>query len=74
LLFRGGINFNDLPNWQKGGIGLYWEEYEKEGFNPITKENTFIKRRRIKRDLELPMKDAYSIFITSLLNSGCPAR
>jgi tRNA(His) guanylyltransferase len=24
LLFRHGINFNDLPAWQKRGSGLYW--------------------------------------------------
>ena len=34
LLFQHGINFNDLPNWQKRGVGLFWETYEKEGFNP----------------------------------------
>ena len=26
LLFSRGINFNDLPAWQKRGIGLYWIE------------------------------------------------
>jgi len=35
LLFQHGINFNDLPSWQKRGVGLYWEEYQKEGYNPI---------------------------------------
>lgn len=29
LLYEQGINFNDLPNWQKRGIGLYWEEFDK---------------------------------------------
>ena len=24
LLFQYGINFNDLPSWQKRGVGLYW--------------------------------------------------
>src|SRR4029078_3769383 len=32
---RGGINSNDLPAWQKRGSGLYWEEYERLGENPI---------------------------------------
>lgn len=35
LLFQHGINFNALPNWQKRGVGLYWESFEREGFNPI---------------------------------------
>lgn len=67
LLFQNGINFNDLPNWQKRGVGLYWEEYEKEGLNPVTQQKVLAKRRRIKRDLELPMKDAYSEFISTLI-------
>jgi tRNA(His) guanylyltransferase len=27
LLFQNGINFNELPNWQKRGVGLYWEMF-----------------------------------------------
>ena len=34
LLFQYGINFNAVPNWQKRGIGLYWEDYEKPAVNP----------------------------------------
>ena len=63
LLFQHGIYFNELPNWQKRGMGLYWEEYEKEGYNPIKDETVFTIRRRIKRELNLPMKDDYSEFI-----------
>ena len=69
LLFQYGINFNDLPTWEKRGVGLYWEEYQKIGHNPITKEDTVATRRRIKKDLELPMKDEYSDFIQELLKS-----
>ena len=25
LLFQSGINFNDLPSWQKRGTGSYWK-------------------------------------------------
>ena len=75
LLFQHGINFNDLPAWQKRGMGLYWEEYQKEGLNPRTNEKVMARRRRIKRDLELPMKDAYSDFIVTFIEatpSQCP--
>ena len=61
LLFQHGINFNELPNWQKRGIGLYWEEYQKEGYNPVKDETVFTMRRRIKRELNLPMKDDYNV-------------
>lgn len=67
LLFERGINFNDLPIWQKRGIGLYWESYEKEGFNPKTKQKTTAVRQHVKVDLELPMKDAYGNFIQQVI-------
>lgn len=67
LLFQHKINFNELPNWQKRGSGLYWEEHDKEGFNPVTGEKVVAKRRRIKRDLDLPMKENYSEFIAAIV-------
>ena len=67
LLFANGVNFNELPNWQKRGSGLYWEEHDKEGFNPMTGEKIVATRRRIKRDLDLPMKDEYSQFIAAIV-------
>jgi tRNA(His) 5'-end guanylyltransferase len=69
LLFQNGINFNDLPNWQKRGIGLYWENYEKPGLNPITHETVVTERRRIHVDIDLPMKDAYDELIRKLLQA-----
>ncbi|WP_281167751.1 tRNA(His) guanylyltransferase Thg1 family protein [Spirosoma panaciterrae] len=35
LLFQYGINFNELPNWQKRGIGIYWQDIQKEVFDPL---------------------------------------
>jgi tRNA(His) guanylyltransferase len=72
LLFSHDINFNELPNWQKRGSGLYWELYSKAGENPLTGEQTVTERRRIKRDLDLPMKDGYTIFIQHLVSGACP--
>ncbi|HET6252047.1 MAG TPA: tRNA(His) guanylyltransferase Thg1 family protein [Tepidisphaeraceae bacterium] len=63
MLFQQGVNFNELPAWQKRGMGLYWEDYEKEGVNQKTGEKVSATRRRIKRDMELPMKEAYSEFV-----------
>jgi tRNA(His) 5'-end guanylyltransferase len=68
LLFQRGINFNNIPAWQKRGIGVYWEDYEKEGFNPKTQTRTVTSRRRLHVDLELPMKDAYSAWIDARFN------
>lgn len=67
LLFRHGVNFNDLPLWQKRGSGLFWEEYDRPGENPLTGETVTARRRRVRRDLALPMKDDYSAFLRTLL-------
>ena len=63
FLFRNGINFNDLPSWQKRGMGVYWETWEKPAVNPKTGEQVCAQRRRLKRYLELPMGEQYSEFM-----------
>ena len=68
-LFQKGINFNELLNWQKRGMGIYWETFEKEGVNPITNEAVKAQRNRLKVDFDLPMKDEYSDFIGNLVFS-----
>ena len=70
LLFRHGVNFNDLPNWQKRGTGLYWEDYEKPATNPKTGETVTSTRRRIKTDFDLPMREEYGRFIDAFLAPG----
>jgi tRNA(His) guanylyltransferase len=69
LLFRHGINFNDVPTWQRRGAGVYWEEFQKEGVNPITQVRTVATRRRIRVDEELPMGDEYARFLGAFLAS-----
>jgi tRNA(His) guanylyltransferase len=67
LLFQNGVNFNDVPTWQKRGTGLYWETFEKEGFNPKLGQAVTAVRRRIKVDRDLPMGEDYSRFIAGFL-------
>jgi tRNA(His) guanylyltransferase len=69
LLFQHDINFNDLPSWQKRGSGLYWEEYDKEALNPVTGQAVIARRRRIVRNLDLPMKEAYGEFVQQIVNN-----
>ena len=69
LLFQNGINFNELPNWQKRGIGFYWQIIDKEGWNPISEEKISTKRRVLKVDLEIPMGEAYNRFILKRMDS-----
>ena len=68
LLFQFGINFNNVPNWQKRGIGVYWKEYDKPSMNPLTNENVHAQRRRIVTDLDLPMKEQYGEFVRSFVS------
>lgn len=70
LLFQRGINFNGLPNWQKRGVGTYWQDFEKDGFNPKTRSTVKAIRRRLHTELELPMKDAYAEFIQNRLREA----
>lgn len=67
ILFQNGINFNNLPKWQRRGIGFYWEEVEKVGWNPKDNKETITKRNKIKVDMELSMKEEYSNFIEKLV-------
>lgn len=55
LLFQRGINYNELPSWQRRGISVYWKEYTKDGWNPKTKETVQTTRRTLEVDMELPL-------------------
>ncbi|WP_374352335.1 tRNA(His) guanylyltransferase Thg1 family protein [Chitinimonas sp.] len=67
LLFSNGVNFNDLPLWQKRGIGFYWETMEKQGFNPKAGIATTALRRQMKVDMALPMREQYRDFVLAML-------
>ncbi|MFN8608976.1 MAG: tRNA(His) guanylyltransferase Thg1 family protein [Vulcanimicrobiota bacterium] len=67
LLFQRGINFNDLPCWQKRGTGLHWQVYEKVGLNPLTSAQTRATRRRLHIEDQLPLGEAYSDFLKQFL-------
>ena len=67
FLFKRGINFNDLPTWQKRGIGVYWETCEKPMPNSDSGSPIELTKRQLKVNFDLPMKDAYSRFVGSLI-------
>lgn len=67
LLFAHGLNYNDLPAWQKRGVGLYWQEYVKTGFNPVTQQAVETARRHLVADTELPLGAAYEALVRGLL-------
>jgi tRNA(His) guanylyltransferase len=63
LLFAEGINFNEVPAWQRRGIGLWWEAYERTGHDPVRGVDVTTTRRRVNVDRELPMKDEYRALV-----------
>ena len=67
LLFQKGINYNDLPSWQKRGIGVYFRDVSKEGYNPVKEEKVVTQRRELFADYELPIGEEYKDFILGFL-------
>lgn len=67
LLFQKGINYNELPSWQKRGIGVYFRNVSKEGYNPVKDEKVMTQRRELFADYELPIGEEYRKFILHFL-------
>ena len=67
LLFSRGINFDTLPSWQKRGVGVYWDNVEKIGFNPIKNQEVKTLRRELKVNYELPLGQEYANYVVSFL-------
>ena len=67
LLFQQGVNVNTLPNWQKRGVGTYWETYLKTGKHDKTGEETQTERRRLTNQFDLPLRDEYSLFVNQFI-------
>ena len=68
ILFERGINYNDLPLWQKRGIGMYFRDEQRQGFNPVTNEATSCVRRILHVEMELPTGQEYSQLINKIIN------
>jgi tRNA(His) 5'-end guanylyltransferase len=60
LLYQhSGLNFNDVPLWQKRGTGFYYDVVEKVGMNPKTQETRLTTRRTLVVDEALPFHEEY---------------
>ena len=67
LLFSRGINFDKLPSWQKRGMGIYWADATKVGFNPVKNTEVLTTRRQLVTNYELPLGEEYAKFFVSFL-------
>lgn len=63
LLLEHGVRFDDTPSWQRLGVGLYWDSYDKGGTDPRSGARSIAKRRRLTTDLELPRGQAYAAYV-----------
>jgi tRNA(His) 5'-end guanylyltransferase len=55
LLFRNGINLNDIETYKKRGIGIYRKNKKVEGFNKKENKNQISYRSYVYTDWELPI-------------------
>ncbi len=69
LLLDYGVDFTAQPAWQTRGFGVWWENVEKPGFNPITGENVVAIRRSLHVEYELPTGRAYGARIQEFFSS-----
>lgn len=65
LLIDKGLNFYYVPNWQKRGIGLYWQDAQELANHKG--DNKSLRMRKIRRDFDLPALDAYTTFLVNLI-------
>ena len=70
LLFANGINYNELPFWQRRGAGMYFRDEEREGYNPKTGVKTTCVRRSLCLEEELPIGLQYSEFIRTIIKEN----
>jgi len=55
MLFLRGINLNNTPKWQRRGILVAKESYEKEGYNPKLDKKEITFRARVTQNWEVPI-------------------
>lgn len=58
-----GINFNNLPRWQKRGVAIYKEIYYKNGVDPRNGYTRLAERKRLRVNSILPTGEEYKRLI-----------
>lgn len=73
LLGSHGVDFEALPTWQRRGVGVWWESYEKLGMDPRTGALVPATRRRLREDAELPEGADYAALLAERLREADPS-
>jgi tRNA(His) guanylyltransferase len=73
LLHGLGVTFAEVPAWQRRGVGVHWELVDRAGFDPVAGVDVIARRRRLRAERELPMKDEYRAWLRSTVlgPAGC---
>ncbi|MDI1482717.1 tRNA(His) guanylyltransferase Thg1 family protein [Polyangium sp. y55x31] len=74
LLFQNGIQFNELPAWQKRGVGLHYRDVEHVGRDGRDGSAVVTTRRRLHVEFELPLGMAYTAFVQQRIEEATPAK
>lgn len=69
LLFQNGINYNDVPGWQKRGTGFIFEKKEKKGYNPKEDKEVISQRRQLALK-DLPYGEEYRQMILKIIGES----
>lgn len=71
ILRQHDIDYDVLPIWQRQGTGLYWQSYQKEGYNPITEQTVLADRRHIVQFSDFQSRDSYQFWLAELFAEAC---
>uniref|UniRef100_UPI004056649C hypothetical protein n=1 Tax=Agathobacter sp. TaxID=2021311 RepID=UPI004056649C len=55
--------------YRKRGIGIYFADVWKEGFNPVKNEKVMAQQRELYVDYELPIEEEYRAFVLKFLDT-----
>lgn len=70
LLYQHGINFNDLPAWQRRGVGLVYSKEDRPGVDQRDGRSVTVTRRLLRVDRQLPLGDEYEDYLQGLLRNS----
>lgn len=66
LLHRHGVRFDEVPSWQRRGVGIYYRSLVRAG-GDLFGGDAAPGRRRLHEDLELTSRDEYRAFVRAVV-------
>jgi len=70
FLFENGINYNDLPAWQKRGVGFQYETFDSSSVNLKTGNVVSASRKKLIKQMTLPLNAEYESLIRKILTES----